>query len=1008
MRAPTLARLLFCALLAPFAVGAANDTARYRHTAWPVERGAPADIWALAQGRDGYLWLGTGDGLYRFDGVTFERLAPGGDALATRNITALRFAADGTLWLGFFYGGVAALKDGALRRYGAQEGFPDGMVIALAQTRDGALWAASRGGLVRYDGTRWQVVGADRSYPSARADWAFVDRAGTLWVTTGETLVRLPEGALRFEDTGVVTGKNAVLAQAPDGVLWLSDGLHGTRALPGLDEGVLSSAAVPSRTNHTEAKRLLFDRSGALWGTDAASGGVYRIDRPAAFADGRSLAPDDLDGTLRQADGLTADIAVPLLEDAEGTVWTGTNLGLNSFHVNNVTSPDSLRAGATSSLALAATDGDGAWVVNHGLLLRAKPDGETIERRDLPDVYSAVRGAPDELWLQAHDVLLRVHGGIVTRIALPEGLSTDDTRALAPDRNGGIWAGFSRHGVRHWRDGAWTTLEPDPALRERTPTALAVDGAERLWIGYTGGAVARVDASGTRVYGKADGLDIGVVTVIEVGGDALLIGGETGVARQRGERFQPLAIAAPELLAGVSGIARTRNGDLWINAIRGVVRVEAAQAERAFAARAVEEPAVEEPAYRAAHRLFDYRDGLAGVARQATVTSTAIVDAADHVWLLTNQGIARIDPGTIRTNFLRPAVMVGSLDADGRRYAAANGLHLPAGTNNARIAYTATSLAVPDRVAFRYRLDGVDTQWQEAGGRREGFYTNLGPGDYRFRVIAANDDGTWNDEGATFAFTIEPWFHQTAWFYAACALAAVMLVALLYGWRMRRVADRISLRFSERMGERERIARELHDTLLQGVQGLLLRLQVFAAGLPSGDTRRPELDDALEQAREMLVEGRDRIVALRVGDTESETFGDALRALGEALRESDATALRVTVTGDEKPLCPPVCEEILDIVREGVRNAFQHAQATTITVAATFERRALRVRIADDGTGIDERVLEQGRREGHWGLVGMRERAARLGARIDIRRVRPRGTEVTLTVPAKVVFGPKG
>ncbi|TDR45010.1 two component regulator with propeller domain [Tahibacter aquaticus] len=995
--------LLHCLLPALLAglcttVAAAAPERQFRHTAWSVERGAPADIWALAQDRDGFLWLGTGNGLYRFDGVGFVRRLPAaGDTLTTRNITALHSSGDGSLWMGFFYGGTAVLRGDTLQRYGSAEGFPDGMVLALAQTRDGRLWAASRGGLVRFDGQRWQTVGREMNYPGKRADALLLDRDGRLWVATDEALVFLDAAGTQFEHSGIAVGKDAALAQAPDGRIWLSDGLYGTRPLP-------ASAAEPPpppppRTRFGQAKRLLFDRQGRLWGSDANRGGIYRVADPARIADGQSLRSDDVDSFFGTKDGLTSDIAVPLLQDAEGSVWAGTNLGLNSFHVNNVTSPAEFQAMADLSFSLAGGNGE-VWIANNGRLAQVTRDGVQEVLRGLPPIVGALYDGAGQLWLEEPDGLLRYHDGRLDKVALPPATTTDDIRALAGDGHGGLWAAFSRHGIHRWSEGRWTALQAVAELQGRTPTALASDAAGGLWLGHARDALARIDSGGQRLYGKADGLAVGLVSVIDASSAQVLVGGEAGLARLHGQRFQSLHLDDADLLSGISGIVRRDNGDLWLNTINGVVRVDAAEAERAFA----------DPAYRAHYRLFDFRDGLRGVARQASITGTAAVDAAGRLWFVTNQGAAWIAPDAIASNQLPPQVLIESVVAGGVRHAARTALQLPAGSTNLRIAYTATSLAAPERVQFRYRLDGVDEQWQDAGNRREGFYTNLDPGHYRFRVIAANEDGLWNEQGASLDFQIAPRFYQRGWFYALCALFALAAALRFYFWRLHLAAEKIRQRFADRLGERERIARDLHDTLLQGIQGLLLRLQSLAAGLAPDDPRRRQLDQAVDQARVMLVEGRDKIVALRAGDTDNESFAAAVRSLGASIAaaQADPAHFDVSVSGNEQPICPPVCEELLALVREGLRNAFVHAQAERIAVLVAYEAHTLRVRIQDDGRGIAEEILRQRRRDGHWGLVGMHERAERLGGTLSIRNRQEGGSEIVLTVPRQIVFGEGG
>ena len=322
---------------------------------------------------------------------------------------------------------------------------------------------------------------------------------------------------------------------------------------------------------------------------------------------------------------------------------------------------------------------------------------------------------------------------------------------------------------------------------------------------------------------------MGNITTINATGKDVLIGGELGLARLRADHIESMVMGDDDVFSGITGIAETPAGDLWLNASKGVVRVDAAEVSASF----------QRPGYRPGYRLFDYRDGLPGIAVQAAMVPSALVDGMHRIWFLTNQGPAWIDPNDLHTNTLPPPVAILGLQADGKRYALDAAPHLPKGTDNLQLEYTAASLAIPDRVRFRYKLDGIDTNWQDAGNRRAAFYSNLAPGRYRFHVIAANDDGIWNTQGAEASFTIAPWFFQTKWFYALCLLAGMGLVAGFFVWRTRLAAERVHLKLMERMSERERIARDIHDTLLQGVQGLLLRLQAVMASLAPEDEAQP-------------------------------------------------------------------------------------------------------------------------------------------------------------------------
>ncbi len=973
---------------------ATGNAIEFRRKQWAIDSGAPADIWALAQDGGGYLWLGTGNGLYRFDGVRFERFEPRPDeAFPSHDITALKMMPDGSLWIGFYYGGASIKRGRHLSHYAPGEAFPSGMVYSFAQTRDGSLWAATEGGLARFDGKQWHTAGDDWSYPAGHADWVLATRDGTLWVTTGEKLLFLRPGATRFEATDQRVYRNSTIAQAPDGTLWLSDHDHGTRALPGLDAdhprlGTQGLDADDVSWSH----RLLFDRQGNLWGTGVDNGGIYRVADYTHVEHGKTLQRADMADLVDRGNGLMTNRTVPLLEDAEGTIWAGTNMGLVSFHRNNVKVPTDVPLGAASNYAMTVDDAGTPWIINNGTLWRIDPQSATRVRSDLHDIHSASFDRDGNLWMVGRHDLYRLHADTLENLPWPAG--TTIVNALAIDRAGEPWLAFADHGLYHLENGRFVHKALSPALEGLTPNSLAVDDAGHLWLGYPDSQLAEFDGRQTRIYTRADGLHLGHITVVQPLADEVLIGGELGMARLRAGRVQSIVIADNDVFSGISGIVKAPNGDLWLNAGKGVVRLAAHEAETAF----------DHPGYRPAYRLFDYDDGLPGIALQAAMTPTAFGDGRHNLWFLTNQGPAWIQPDHLFANRLPPPVEILGLTADGKRRALTDHLTLPKGTDNVQIQYTAASLAIPSRVGFRYRLDGVDAGWQDAGTRREAFYSNLGPGTYRFRVIAANDDGLWNTRGAELTFTIAPWFYQTIWFALACALAFLALVFLFIAWRMRRAAERVHLKLTERMDERERIARDIHDTLLQGIQGLLLRLQALVSGMAPGDRNTAALKDAITQAREMVIEGRGKIISLRGDGPEYTELVQSLLAVGENLASLYQTAFHIRSEGKTLPILPSAFDEILDIVREGIRNAFLHAQASRIDVLVAYEARQLRIMVEDDGSGIDPKALRKAAERGHWGVTGMRERAAKLGAKLEFRHRAPHGTELTLTVPCRVAF----
>lgn len=984
-----------CPVVASGGSAIADDQALHR-SYWAVKDGAPADIWAMAQGRDGYLWLGTGTGLYRFDGVRFEHMSsPGGHDLASSNITALNLLPDGSLWIGFYYGGISVLKDGASRRYGLAQGVPEASVLTFAADPAGALWAATTGGLLRFDGRAWHTVGADWNYPADRADWLLMDPAGTLWITTGRSLVFLRQGSHRFEGTGVAVGDYAMLARAPDGTLWLSDGLHGTRALPGLSAAhpQLARRDAPPTTSFARAKRMTFDRAGNLWVTQASAHGAYLVRDASRLADGRPLAPGDLTERFDQPGALTSDMAVPLLEDAEGDVWIGTNLGLNSFRPADVVPLQGVAMKPTTYSALSMDDRGVLWMVYEGALYRIEHGVPRKTMEGLPDVSDICAGPGGLLWYWGARGLERIRGGRIEAIPFPDGMTDGDISAMASDGADGLWIGLVNKGAYHYRDGIWQRWIGGDGLAGRAPTVIARQPDGVMWFGYVGGRLARKDGETVRVFGPDDGLRIGTVTAIDARSPQVLVGGDAGLARLGDGRFVSLA-GGDDVLRGISGIVRTARHGVWLNTSRGVVRMRDAALEQALA----------DPQRPPEYRLFDDHDGLTGVALQASAVTTAMQDADGQLWFATNQEVARIDPAHVHHNAIAPPVSIRGLTAGDRSYPATDGLRLPKRTSNVHIEYTATSLAVPGRVRFRYRLDGVDEQWQEAGDRREAFYTNLGPGDYHFRVIAANGDGVWNEQGASFRFRIPPLFYQTPWFAAACVLAALALVFALFLLRVRQMAIRVHDRLEERHAERERIARELHDTLLQAIQGLVLRFQAVAERIPADDPVRTMIDRSLDRADDVLVEGRDRVRGLRISAEAIRDLPNAFAAVGADLVGEGPPAFEVVVEGSVRTLDPIVREELYRIGHEALVNAIQHARADRIEVELDYDAAELRVRVRDDGIGIDAAILGAGGKPGHWGLPGMHERASRIGATLDIWSRPESGTEVELRVPASVAY----
>ncbi|HTD02546.1 sensor histidine kinase [Undibacterium sp.] len=947
------------------------------HTSWTAKDGAPSFIIAIAQMPDGWLWLASPSGIFRFDGVTFQRFRPNEVPLMSNNVWSMRLLASGSLWFGYRMGGASVWKDGKVRNFGLAEGMLPATVYDFAEDGSGKVWAATSQGLRVFDGKRWYEPAQHFHAPEGTCT-LLQDEDGSVWAQCESGAFKLAPQGQTFVQMPGPAGLGR-LVQGPNRTVWSVGGPKGEiAALNGID-----------------AKRQL-----PTWPQPRTSGGTMLFDR-----DAEHLWITRADGLIRTSangsneffgvsQGLSGAIPNTILQDREGNVWVGTENGLDRFR-RNVLSGATLPQIYVDSPAIAAGENGSLWV---GKTLLAKPTKEAFanipQASEKDTVILLWREAPDSLWIVANDGLFHQRGSLREQIAMPKDVQPPLIRSIVRDGEGSLWISIRRAGMFRLRGGVWEAGGGFPELK-RAASWMHCDRDGRMWFAFPDNKVMMLNKDKLYQYGIEDGLQVGLASQIIGSGDDIWVAGENGLFHFDGHQFVPILGVGEESMLGVSGILEF-NGALWLNSAAGITTIDMGELKHAM----------RDVRYRVQFRRLDHKDGLQGVATQGYPVPTAVIGSDGVLWFSTTAGVFWLNPKTATKNSLPPPVYVRRVTAAGVEFPLVEGVmaRLPPHPGRIQIDYTALSLTMPERMQFRFQLEGVDDGWQDAGTSRTATYTDLGPGEYRFKVKASNNDGVWNEEGAVMQFYLVPAFYQTLWFRILVAMLIASVFWAIYKLRLAQVARQIRARIEERLMERERIARELHDTLLQGTQAMILRVHAATARVPKHDPVREMIDNALEGADSLLQEGRERVHDLRAHDYFGVGVAASIRHSGTSLAEESGVKFEFEESEPRRSISSLVEHELYRIANEALTNAFRHSQATRIKTELIHERKALILIVQDNGLGLPPEVMRSGQLAGHWGLPGMRERAAKLGATLVLESAPGKGTMLRLSIPARMAY----
>jgi signal transduction histidine kinase/ligand-binding sensor domain-containing protein len=968
----------------------------FTHTVWSPRDGVPDGITSMAQTPDGWIWLASKNHLYRFDGVTAELVdVPAGDSSRLMTVFA---TSSGDLWLGYSSGRTLLLPAGDFQHPRTFRSINTGSANAFLQDKHGGMWLQTEHELYKADGMEWHPVGQESGLYGGFIFSIQMDSKGTIWLINNAGVFTLADGHTRFEQRHDLPG-------------WLSQftqHLHdpSTSTLSANRAGVY--LRIDIATSGEKALPTYFE-SGYDAMTDA-SGGFWLFTR----FDGVLHAASPNSGTLatlgaslsaaKEVDPavwlmLSASPAVTAMEDRQHNIWVGTPSGLERFRPNVATALNLPRGDVFYTL-LPGDNGTIWFGTAFSKRYRWWHVGASItpaEGYDL-DTTAAYRDTDGSVLLGTGTGFLRrfIDGKFEPINPEPPGVEQDDDIiAIVRDVQQKLWISVRNHPIYQLNDGRWIANGGFVQLPKKGARRAITDARGRLWLGYDN-AVFAIDGQRLTRYGREEGMDIANVREISTKG-MVLVGGDDGLAAFDGRRFHRISTLDPPALTSVTGIVRLDDGTVWLNCGQGGVRIGSGELERAL----------KDASYKVPLRVVGEDDGMPGTAQDVRPVPTIIEGTDGRLWFANTKGIAWLDPSKIALSHGDPTIVIRSIAVGDKSYPADSVPVLPTGTRNIQINYTVIGLSNAASARFRYELIGVDKDWQDAGNRRQAFYTNLAPGNYEFRVSSNNEDGAWVRAVARLYFSIKPEFYQTTWFLVLCIALTLMLLGLAYLYHLRQLTLRLHLRLEGRHAERDRIARELHDTYLQTVHGLVLKVHAVSHELPEGSARAKILG-ALELAKRALVEGRDRVYALRVGAVTDEDLAVAFNAVAQEYDDAKSPEFHLTSTGAVKTLSPMVKYELYASGREAIINAFAHSSAKTIRVDVRYDKKGVRVEVADDGKGIDPQVLQDGEAQGHWGLRGIRERIELVGGECHISSDAISGTKVVLFVVARRAYASHG
>ncbi len=957
-----------------FALNPSRALSQYTRTVWTQEHGLPQDtVRAIAQTKDGYLWLGTDEGLAQFDGYDFVVFNKENGALPSNSVGALWAAKDGSLWIGTL-GGLTRYRNGKFTTFTKKDGLDDTSVNSITQDPSGAIWVVAGVYLNRFQDGKFTNYSPRQGLPIQALRTVYCGRDGSIYVAGFGGVMRL-EGSRFVSVLGPVGDIVIGLMQDRGGNLWVGGSFGLLTRSP---SGELRRYTVQDGLPDNYVRAVWEDRDGNLWaGTD---GGIARLEN------GRFVSSPL--GSTHEREWVRC-----IYEDAEGNLWLGMNSGLNRLR-NDLFSMYGVAEGLPSDEPTTVyQDHRGRiWVGFHdsGLVQFAdgKPARVYTQKDGLPsnEIFSIRESRDGDLLIAARGGPSRLHDGYFVNPVMNDPLNRRVAFDYLQDRNGRLWVA-SPAGVIELAGRRQRIAIPGGSQLNNDAVVMCETRDGSLWAGTYGGGLWRLNNGALRLFTTADGLSSNQIRSLVEGADGTLwigtFGG--GLDALRNGQFVHITARDGLLSDNVSHIEDNGHGALWLSTTRGICRVRKQD--------------IWDFVNGKIRKIEPVNYGVADGLRSAQCapgypTSRGGTRSSDgRLWFPTSLGLAVLDPSDRPATVAAPVVHLLEFAVDGRPISIANNAKLAPGSGRMQFRYTGIYLSAPERVRYSYRLDGLDGEWVTSVQRRVTNYNSLPHGHYRFTVRASVPNGPPGE--TSFAFDLLPHFYERAWFRYFCAALAAAAIWGVYNLRLRQIRQRFALVLEER----GRLAREIHDTLAQGFVGITSQLDAVALTLNGHvDLARKHLELARKMARHSLTEARRSVMDLRASALEGHDLPAALSEAAYQWTAGSPVEIQVDVEGENRPLPEETEQHLLRIAQEAVTNAVKHAHASQVRIHLEMANRKLSLRVADNGQGFeqDEAFSEVG---GHFGLLGMRERAERLGGELRLHSERGQGTEVAVTVP---------